>query len=265
MKRDFQYFLILLSIFLFIYPFTPNFHISAGTANKDRNLSLNIENFSFTSVEGNEIQISDFVGKPIVIDWGATWCDICKNNQRSILEIYPSFQEKVHFISLSYGGSGDSIESYAKIKSDGGYPWLFGVDTDNYAKDVGLSTGTVWVLDSNLNLQKQWLYQLVSANDIASTINSALTPENIVTESFARNVQPTLLEDPFVLVFVLGIGLTIVAIGFGKIKSPKVSNPSVEIKKSDKKVDQKLEDLKHVVKSNPSSNSPQKAKRPRRR
>jgi thiol-disulfide isomerase/thioredoxin len=209
--------------------------------------SLTIERFSFTLVEGEVTDLSDYTGKPLVIEWGASWCDICKENQKSVQALYQVYKDDVNFLSLSYGGSGDSASEYGEIKTTRGYPWQFGVDHTNFASTVGVNTGTVWILNDVLNLEKEWLHQLVPANSIAETLNAILGDNAILDADFNNNVQYSPLNDPFVLIFVIGVAGLIVLLLFVRNRSQEILPVSSEIKKSTKKVDNQLNKIRDIV------------------
>ncbi|MHA2338618.1 MAG: peroxiredoxin family protein [Candidatus Hodarchaeales archaeon] len=243
---------------LFIFIFSFNFSTLPVLSSISSTGSVTIERFSFTLVEGEVTDLSEYTGKPLVIEWGASWCDICKENQKSIQSLYQVYKDEVNFLSLSYGGSGDSASDYGEIKTSRGYSWQFGVDHTNFASTVGVSTGTVWVLDDFLNLEKQWLYQLAPANSIAETLNAILGENAIVDTDFNNNAQYSLLNDPLILIFVVGVTVLTVSLIFVRFRSQKIIPISSEIKESTKKVDNQLNKIKDIVTEKNRANSSKK-------
>jgi hypothetical protein len=89
--------------------------------------------------------------------------------------IFDQYSDEVTFLTLSYGGSRDELDDVIGLK--GGYPWSFGLDNQDRASDFSVSNGYVWVLDTDLNLVKEWSYQVVSSSAMSSQLNSVLGGE----------------------------------------------------------------------------------------
>lgn len=138
--------------------------------------------FQFETTEGRTVDISDYKGKPVLLEWGASWCSTCKKNQESMNQIYDDYKENVTFISLSYGGSRDGLSDVQDMKNSRHYEWIFGLDINNYAKKVGVANGYTWLLSSNLEVVKTWNYTIVSAKGYADAISELLgTPNTVAT------------------------------------------------------------------------------------
>ncbi|MFQ5979392.1 MAG: TlpA family protein disulfide reductase [Candidatus Heimdallarchaeota archaeon] len=136
-----------------------------------------ISDFAFTQTDGSVVNLSDFTGKPLIVEWAASWCGICAQNQEAMDELYPLYNDSVHFISISYGGSGDSLTDVTGMKNGGGYAWTFGLDHTNVAGTHQVRNGYLWVLDSNYGLIKEWEYTILQAGAIQSELNPLLSPE----------------------------------------------------------------------------------------
>lgn len=125
--------------------------------------------FSFQLTNDENVNISSYEGKPILLEWGASWCTICKRNQESMQKIYGEYKDRVQFISLSYGGSGDTLQDVKDIKSERGYQWDFGLDTNDYAATVDVANGYNWLLSEDLKILRTWNYTIVSSTDFANS------------------------------------------------------------------------------------------------
>lgn len=160
-----------LMLSLFVLPFQWN---SAVLGNASRQTT--IPDFPFTTTDGSVVNLADFTGKPLIVEWAASWCGICKENQKVMNELYPLYNESVHFISISYGGSGDTLGDVSAMKNDRGYSWTFGLDHTNVAATHEVRNGYLWVLDSNYTLIKEW-HSILQAGAIQSELNPLLSPE----------------------------------------------------------------------------------------
>ena len=125
--------------------------------------------FSFQLTNDDNIDIASYQGKPILLEWGASWCSICERNQDSMQKIYNEYKDRVHFISLSYGGSGDTLQEVQSVKSERGYQWDFGLDINDYAATVDVANGYNWLLSADLELLRTWNYTIVSSTDFSNS------------------------------------------------------------------------------------------------
>ncbi|MHA2272620.1 MAG: TlpA family protein disulfide reductase [Candidatus Hodarchaeales archaeon] len=168
-------------------------------------VTTTIEDFSFTKTDDSIVSLYAFSGKPVILEWGASWCSVCKENQETMDELYALYSDSVHFISLSYGGSGDSLSDVARMKNDGSYPWTFGLDHTNVASTHQVRNGHLWILDSSFNLVKEWGKSIVQASAIQDELNPLLSPEE---------QQPTIQDDDSLLPFdnIFFVGFVIVAV-----------------------------------------------------
>ena len=58
---------------------------------------------SFTDPDGSTITLDKLRGKPLVINFWATWCGYCRKEMPDFLEIYQEYRESVQFVMLNVG------------------------------------------------------------------------------------------------------------------------------------------------------------------
>ncbi len=58
------------------------------------------KDFTVTDVNGKEVKLSDFIGKPIVINFWASWCGPCKALMPTIEEIAIEYAEKIKVVKI---------------------------------------------------------------------------------------------------------------------------------------------------------------------
>ncbi|NLY98557.1 MAG: TlpA family protein disulfide reductase [Clostridiaceae bacterium] len=60
-----------------------------------------IPDFSFEDFDGNSYEISDFFGKPVVINFWATWCPPCVNEMPDFQKVYEDLGEEIQFLMIN--------------------------------------------------------------------------------------------------------------------------------------------------------------------
>jgi len=59
-------------------------------------------NFTLMDLDGNEISLSDFNGKILILNFWATWCPPCREEIPNFVEVYNEYESKdVQFIGVS--------------------------------------------------------------------------------------------------------------------------------------------------------------------
>ncbi len=50
--------------------------------------------FTLWSIEGNQVSLSDFEGKTVLLTFWASWCPTCRGENKHLVEIYPEYKQK---------------------------------------------------------------------------------------------------------------------------------------------------------------------------
>lgn len=72
--------------------------------------------FTVTDKDGKQVNLSDFFGKPIVVNFWATWCSPCTSEMPHFEEAYKSYGEEVTFLMVNVGDDYEDAYKYASGK-----------------------------------------------------------------------------------------------------------------------------------------------------
>ncbi len=78
--------------------------------------------FTVLDADGNEVQLKDFRGKGVVVNFWASWCGPCKSEMPHFQEAYEQYGEDVHFLMVNMSTAfGDTRADAAELLEDSGY------------------------------------------------------------------------------------------------------------------------------------------------
>jgi len=87
--------------------------------------------FVMTDIEGNEVHLSDFIGKPVVLNFWASWCGPCKMEMPDFDEKYAQLGEEVHFLMVNMtDGSRETVDVAKEFIEAQGYAFPVYFDTE---------------------------------------------------------------------------------------------------------------------------------------
>ena len=77
--------------------------------------------FTVLDENGNEVKLYDFRGKPVVLNFWASWCYYCKKEMPDFNAAFID-NPNVHFLMVNAtDGKSETVESAKKFKENGGY------------------------------------------------------------------------------------------------------------------------------------------------
>lgn len=83
--------------------------------------------FSLTLLNGETLNLSKLRGKPVVVNFFATWCPPCQEEAPTLEKVYRKYQDKVEFVGVATSSNNKSdLENFIKEKD---LSFSIGIDT----------------------------------------------------------------------------------------------------------------------------------------
>jgi len=106
--------------------------------------------FTVYDIDGNEVHLSDYIGKPIVLNFWASWCGPCQMEMPDFHEKYLELGEDVHFLMINMTTGRETLESASAFIENKEYSFPVFYDTEsNAASTYGVySLPTTYFIDA---------------------------------------------------------------------------------------------------------------------
>lgn len=98
--------------------------------------------FTVYDAEGNEVRLSDFAGKPVVLNFWASWCGPCKSELPAFENVWQEFGGDIEFLMVNLtDGVSETVDGVSKFVSKNGFTFPVYFDTaQNAAYTYGVTS-----------------------------------------------------------------------------------------------------------------------------
>ena len=135
-----------------------------------------VKDLTVYDLEGNAHSLSDFRGKPVILNFWATWCGYCKMEMPDFEEAYQKYGEEIHFLMINVtDGVQETVEKASDYVAEQGYTFPVCYDTDQAAMlNYNLSGLPVTYLLDEEGQIVAWQQGMLTASTLQSGIDMLL-------------------------------------------------------------------------------------------
>ncbi|MBE6878252.1 MAG: TlpA family protein disulfide reductase [Ruminococcaceae bacterium] len=107
--------------------------------------------FTVYDIDGNAVNLSDFYGKPLIINFWASWCGPCQMEMPEFQSAYEEYGDEINFVIVDMtDGQRETVEKASSFIAENGYtfPVYYDTDMDAAAKYAVYTLPATYFADS---------------------------------------------------------------------------------------------------------------------
>ena len=121
---------VLIALAVFAYGQFSNSVDNGPLESPQKTPSKAASDFTVTDSQGNSVKLSDSFGKPIVVNFWASWCGPCQNEMPEFNKVYAEFKDSVVFLMVDLvDGQQETTASGKAFVNKKGYTFPLYFDT----------------------------------------------------------------------------------------------------------------------------------------
>lgn len=91
--------------------------------------------FTITDMNGNKVSLKDYAGKPVFINFWASWCEPCREEMPYIEEAYTQYKDQIEFLMINVIAV-DTIKDMQAFMNEFGLTFPVLLDQKNTVSDL---------------------------------------------------------------------------------------------------------------------------------
>lgn len=85
--------------------------------------------FTVYTADGTEVKLSDFAGKPVVLNFWASWCGPCKSEMPAFEAAYQAHGDRLQFLMVNLTTGYETLDTATAFLTESGYTFPVYFDT----------------------------------------------------------------------------------------------------------------------------------------
>ena len=116
-------------VFVMAFAGAASFDQAATSASSGTGLEVGTvaPEFTLTSLDGKSVELSSFRGKPVFLNFWATWCPPCRAEMPDMSKLKAEMGDTIHIVGVNMKETPDKVKPYV---TENGCDWLHLLDED---------------------------------------------------------------------------------------------------------------------------------------
>ena len=77
--------------------------------------------FTVTDQQGNSVSLSDMKGRPVIINFWASWCSPCRSEMPHFDKMYKEYGNELQFMMVNLTGDSETVDTASSYIESEGY------------------------------------------------------------------------------------------------------------------------------------------------
>ena len=108
----------------------PEEEAAAEEPQAEESAAAAVPNFTIYTGGGDAVQLSDFAGRPVIVNFWASWCGPCQNEMPDFEQAYADYGDEIEFVMLNATYGRETMDSARSFLEESGYTFPVYYDTD---------------------------------------------------------------------------------------------------------------------------------------
>lgn len=143
--------------------------VSEITMTEQVSIELQTEDFTVYDLDGQPVNLSDFLGKPIVVNFWSTWCEPCVEELPLFEKLYTEHGNETAFLMINVPMDGTSDKKVKAFIDENGYTFPVYYDSEYSASDAY----GIWAVPQSLFINKE--------GELVQSYNGELSEDKLIS------------------------------------------------------------------------------------